>query len=226
MKSQKNIKSMVLLGLMAAVLVILAYTPLGYLNIGPLAITFNTIPVGNCSNCSWPSRRHRCRRCFWIDQLLTMLWRQRTGNDTVWNQSDPDRFSMLCAKNAGRSAHWTSLQCHAEALHKCYRKLCGNRIFCCFPEHALLHEQLDSVVWKNGHHSVLSGNTCPRKKCLSVRLCLCRHKCHCRMGFFHFSYGCSRGSFDKGKINSCSKSKIGCSRIKAEMRNMRNDSCD
>lgn len=34
MKSQKNIKSMVLLGLMAAVLVILAYTPLGYLNIG------------------------------------------------------------------------------------------------------------------------------------------------------------------------------------------------
>ena len=45
MKSQKNIKSMVLLGLMAAVLVILAYTPLGYLNIGPLAITFNTIPV-------------------------------------------------------------------------------------------------------------------------------------------------------------------------------------
>ena len=45
MKSQINIKSMVLLGLMAAVLVILAYTPLGYLNIGPLAITFNTIPV-------------------------------------------------------------------------------------------------------------------------------------------------------------------------------------
>ena len=45
MKSQKNIKTMVLLCLMAAVLVILAYTPLGYLNIGPLAITFNTIPV-------------------------------------------------------------------------------------------------------------------------------------------------------------------------------------
>lgn len=45
MKSQEKIKSLVLLGLMAAVLMVLAYTPLGYLNIGPLAVTFNTIPV-------------------------------------------------------------------------------------------------------------------------------------------------------------------------------------
>ena len=34
-----------LLGLMIAVLLLMAYTPLGYLNIGPLAITFNIIPV-------------------------------------------------------------------------------------------------------------------------------------------------------------------------------------
>ncbi len=33
------------LGLMIAVLLLMAYTPLGYLNIGPLAITFNMIPV-------------------------------------------------------------------------------------------------------------------------------------------------------------------------------------
>ena len=35
-----------LLGLMIAILLLMAYTPLGYLNIGPLAITFNIIPVG------------------------------------------------------------------------------------------------------------------------------------------------------------------------------------
>ena len=35
-----------LLGLMAAILLLMAYTPLGYLNIGPLAISFNVIPVG------------------------------------------------------------------------------------------------------------------------------------------------------------------------------------
>ena len=34
-----------LLGLMAAILLLMAYTPLGYLNIGPLAISFNVIPV-------------------------------------------------------------------------------------------------------------------------------------------------------------------------------------
>lgn len=38
-------KQLTILGLMTAVLLIMAYTPLGYLNIGPLAITFNVIPV-------------------------------------------------------------------------------------------------------------------------------------------------------------------------------------
>lgn len=33
------------LGLMTAILLLMAYTPLGYLNVGPLAITFNVIPV-------------------------------------------------------------------------------------------------------------------------------------------------------------------------------------
>lgn len=45
MKQNKNVKTLVILGLMAAILVVMAYTPLGYLNVGPLAITFNTIPV-------------------------------------------------------------------------------------------------------------------------------------------------------------------------------------
>ena len=35
----------VLLGLLTAILLLMAYTPLGYLNVGPLAITFNVIPV-------------------------------------------------------------------------------------------------------------------------------------------------------------------------------------
>lgn len=34
-----------LLGLMTALLLLMAFTPLGYLNVGPLAITFNVIPV-------------------------------------------------------------------------------------------------------------------------------------------------------------------------------------
>lgn len=44
---QKRLKprELTLLGLLTAVLLVMSFTPLGYLNIGPLAITFNTIPV-------------------------------------------------------------------------------------------------------------------------------------------------------------------------------------
>ncbi len=40
-----NTSQLVILGLMTGILLLMAFTPLGYLNIGPLAITFNVIPV-------------------------------------------------------------------------------------------------------------------------------------------------------------------------------------
>ncbi len=45
MNKKITIPQLVILGLMTAILLLMAYTPLGYLNIGPLAITFNVIPV-------------------------------------------------------------------------------------------------------------------------------------------------------------------------------------
>lgn len=45
MKQKLTTSQLTILGLMAALLLLMAYTPLGYLNIGPLAITFNMIPV-------------------------------------------------------------------------------------------------------------------------------------------------------------------------------------
>ena len=46
MKTKKFTTSqLTILGLMAGILFLMAYTPLGYLNIGPLAISFNVIPV-------------------------------------------------------------------------------------------------------------------------------------------------------------------------------------
>ena len=38
-------RELTLLGLLTAILLAMSFTPLGYLNIGPLAITLNTIPV-------------------------------------------------------------------------------------------------------------------------------------------------------------------------------------
>lgn len=43
--SDNTIVRLTVLGLMIGILLLMAYTPLGYLNIGPLAITFNMIPV-------------------------------------------------------------------------------------------------------------------------------------------------------------------------------------
>ena len=44
--NKTDVRQLTLLGLLAAVMVILSCTPLGYLNIGVLAITLNVIPVG------------------------------------------------------------------------------------------------------------------------------------------------------------------------------------
>ena len=50
MKSTKFTTSqLTILGLMSGILFLMAYTPLGYLNIGPLAVTFNVIPVAICA---------------------------------------------------------------------------------------------------------------------------------------------------------------------------------
>lgn len=45
MKTSNNSRRITLLGLLTAVLLLMSFTPLGYLNIGPLAISFNMIPV-------------------------------------------------------------------------------------------------------------------------------------------------------------------------------------
>ncbi len=45
MKKGFKPRELTLLGLLTALLLVMSFTPLGYLNIGPLAITLNTIPV-------------------------------------------------------------------------------------------------------------------------------------------------------------------------------------
>ena len=45
MKKGFKPRELTLLGLLTALLIVMSATPLGYLNVGPLAITFNVIPV-------------------------------------------------------------------------------------------------------------------------------------------------------------------------------------
>ena len=44
-RKRMNTRSMVLLAMLSGILLIMSFTPLGYLNIGPLAISLNMIPV-------------------------------------------------------------------------------------------------------------------------------------------------------------------------------------
>lgn len=48
-KTNSKTTQLVILGLMTGILMLMAYTPLGYLKVGPLAITFNMIPVAICA---------------------------------------------------------------------------------------------------------------------------------------------------------------------------------
>ena len=45
-KSKEKVTRLVLLALFTAIMIIMSTTPMGYLNIGPLAITLNVIPLG------------------------------------------------------------------------------------------------------------------------------------------------------------------------------------
>ena len=45
-KNNEKVRRLVLIALLTAIMIIMSTTPLGYLNIGPLAITLNVIPLG------------------------------------------------------------------------------------------------------------------------------------------------------------------------------------
>ena len=46
MRNKTNTHKLVVLAMLSAILLVMSFTPLGYLNIGPLAISLNMIPVG------------------------------------------------------------------------------------------------------------------------------------------------------------------------------------
>lgn len=72
-KSKEKLKRLVLSALFAAVLMVMSYTPLGYLNIGPLAITFNIIPVALAAITLGPSGGALIGAVFGITSFLQCI---------------------------------------------------------------------------------------------------------------------------------------------------------
>ena len=90
-----------LLGLMIAILLLMAYTPLGYLNIGPLAITFNIIPVAISAITMGPVGGAIAGAVFGLTKLWTVYrhWRyQPYGCYLIRNQSIPGVCSEIYSK--------------------------------------------------------------------------------------------------------------------------------
>jgi len=75
MKTQTNTKTlrMVQLAVLAAILLIMAFTPLGYLRIGPVSITFLTIPVVIGAIVIGPAGGAVLGQCFGMDVFGTTL---------------------------------------------------------------------------------------------------------------------------------------------------------
>lgn len=73
MKTGNRSRRITLLGLLTALLLLLSMTPLGYLNIGPLAISFNMIPVAVAAVALGPSGGAILGAVFGITSFLQCL---------------------------------------------------------------------------------------------------------------------------------------------------------
>ena len=70
MKTKFDTKRMVLLAVLTGILLVMSFTPLGYLNIGPLAISLNMIPVAIGAVALGPSGGAILRAVFGITSCL------------------------------------------------------------------------------------------------------------------------------------------------------------
>ena len=98
MKTQTKTTQLTILGLMTAVLLLMAYTPLGYLNIGPLAITFNVIPVAICAITLGPAGGAAAGAVFGLTSFLQCIGvggTRRSGG--VWYQRYCFMVSAWCS---------------------------------------------------------------------------------------------------------------------------------
>ena len=73
MNKKFNAKQLTLLGLMTALLLLMSFTPLGYLNIGPLAITLNVVPLAVAAVALGPAGGLICGCVFGLTSFLQCL---------------------------------------------------------------------------------------------------------------------------------------------------------
>ena len=98
MKTKVKTTQITTLGLMMAILLLMAYTPLGYLNIGPLAITFNVIPVAISAIALGPAGGAAAGSIFGLSTLTRYWPLSRDSSPVFWMDCCWGIFSEECGR--------------------------------------------------------------------------------------------------------------------------------
>ena len=151
MKTKKfNTSQLTILGLMSGILFLMAYTPLGYLNVGPLAVTFNVIPVAICAVVLGPTGGAVAGAVFGLTSYMQAMgnrWRKCSRICSFSDQPGTDCCSVLCTAYSG----WNLPRIYLQSRTQKSEYLCilrSYRILFRFSEHAVLYERTCYDVWK------------------------------------------------------------------------------
>lgn len=152
MKTKKfTTTQLAILGLMTAILLIMAYTPLGYLNIGPLAISFNVIPVAICAIVLGPmggaiagaifglTSFGQCLGIGGVSAMGAMLLSINPFLAFI-QRFIPRLFDGICLGYIYKAMR--------KRTNECLCFLCSNRILFCIFKHFILYDSFSRAVWK------------------------------------------------------------------------------
>lgn len=178
-----------LLGLMIAILLLMAYTPLGYLNIGPLAITFNIIPVAISAITMGPVGGAIAGAVFGLTSFGQCIG---IGGTSIMGATlfGINPFLAFVQRFIPRLVDGLLLgyifQGRSQKIKKYLCFLCSDRLLLRISEHFVLYGTAGRTFRK---YRVCAGPY-GRKKCNSVYLHICRNQRSMRDDFRHCDHGC------------------------------------
>lgn len=157
---------MVQLAVLIAIMLILAFTPLGYLRIGPLAISLMTIPVVIGAMILGPAGGAVTGTGIWTYQLLPVLCRRSFWSSFGSNESVFHFPGMHPYQNSDGMAVRRDLQGTVEDRQDEDRNLLRDRSAGSIYEHPVLHVHFDDLLRS---YRISAEHECNRSESVYVR---------------------------------------------------------
>lgn len=207
MNTTNNTSKLVILGLMTGILLLMAYTPLGYLNIGPLAITFNVIPVAIAAITLGPAGGAAIGAVFGMTSFLQCIG---IGGSSAMGAMlfSINPFLAFVQRFVPRMLDGLLLGYIFQFVRRRTDAYMASlvtgfwfRVF----KYSFLYDGFSRSVWQ---YRIYAGAD-RRKKYHPVRMWFRRNQCSMRDGIVHNPHRCSRRSTLPGKICTGSGKKQG-----------------